>query len=208
MIQNIEKAVGHPLQWFICLLHTNELPLRHLFQTLEGPTTGPTSSSGGIWKAIQSCESLPIAPFQPIADGEGLPDFSTTIQQSLSRDQQYLYKIIQAVRQGHVSQDLARQRPGPVSHSRWITLACRVCQLYVALEKPSVALQRICHFVVTNYAPNWFAIKCRPSCCDGPKHLHAATQLVKLLPKEVADIVKPYIARNAYYVILKTCCWQ
>jgi hypothetical protein len=85
VIQNIEKAVGHPLQWFICLLHTNELPLRHLFQTLEGPTTGPTSSSGGIWKAIQSCESLPIAPFQPIADGEGLPDFSTTIQQSEQR---------------------------------------------------------------------------------------------------------------------------
>ena len=29
VIQYIEKAVGHPLQWFICILHTNELPLRH-----------------------------------------------------------------------------------------------------------------------------------------------------------------------------------
>src|SRR5688572_12507185 len=75
----------------------------------------------------------------------------------------------------------------------------RVCRLYVAVEKPSMALHWLCHFVVTNYGPDWFAIKCRPSCYDGPKNLYLATQLVKLVPKGVADIVKPYIARDAYY---------
>ena len=35
VIQFLEKAKGHPLQRFIYLLHTNELPLRHLFLKLD-----------------------------------------------------------------------------------------------------------------------------------------------------------------------------
>ena len=32
--------------WFICLLHTNELPLRHFFTNLDGKTRGKDSFSG------------------------------------------------------------------------------------------------------------------------------------------------------------------
>ena len=35
----LEKSLGRRLMWSICLLHTNELPLRHLFTDLDGPTT-------------------------------------------------------------------------------------------------------------------------------------------------------------------------
>lgn len=35
-IRNIEIDVN----WFICILHCNELPFRHLFQKLDGTTTG------------------------------------------------------------------------------------------------------------------------------------------------------------------------
>ena len=31
VIRMIEKSLGKSLQWIICLLHINELPLRHLF---------------------------------------------------------------------------------------------------------------------------------------------------------------------------------
>lgn len=31
VIRNMELKLGRPLQWFICQLHANELPLRHLF---------------------------------------------------------------------------------------------------------------------------------------------------------------------------------
>ena len=187
------------LQWFICLLHTNELPLRHLFQKLDGQTSGSTTFSGPIGKAIQSCEGLSIVNFKPIVDGSGLPDMPKKVVEDLSRDQQYLYKIVNAIRVGVVCDDLARQKPGPINHSRWLTLACRVCRLYVATEAPHEHLQILTHFIVTNYGPNWFSIKCKPTCIDGPKHVFVATQLTKHLPPSVATIVRPYIARNAYF---------
>ena len=31
VIVSLEKHLKKPLQWFVCLLHTNELPFRHLF---------------------------------------------------------------------------------------------------------------------------------------------------------------------------------
>ena len=33
-IASLETLIGRPLQWVICLLHLNELPLRHVFQNL------------------------------------------------------------------------------------------------------------------------------------------------------------------------------
>ncbi|GBM67381.1 hypothetical protein AVEN_216966-1 [Araneus ventricosus] len=47
-IRCLELKLGKPLQWVICLLHFNELTLRHLFEMLDGPTNGPKSYSGNI----------------------------------------------------------------------------------------------------------------------------------------------------------------
>ena len=52
VIQILERDLRRPLHWCICLLHTNELPLRHLFQKLDGPTTGDKSFYGHIGQAI------------------------------------------------------------------------------------------------------------------------------------------------------------
>ena len=38
VIRQIELSIERPLQWCIFLLHTNDLPLRHLLQHLK--TTG------------------------------------------------------------------------------------------------------------------------------------------------------------------------
>ena len=49
----VEERLGRPLQWSICLLHCNELPLRHVFRLLDGVTiTGPDSFFGKIGKMI------------------------------------------------------------------------------------------------------------------------------------------------------------
>ena len=45
----------------------------------------------------------------------------------------------------------------------------------------------------------WFAIKCKPCCINGPKHVFSAINCVKQLPKESATIAKCYISRNAYF---------
>lgn len=60
VLRNLEKQLKMPIHWFICLLHFNELPLRHLFEKIDGSTTGPKSSSGPIGKAIGDCESKQV----------------------------------------------------------------------------------------------------------------------------------------------------
>ncbi|KAK2578324.1 hypothetical protein KPH14_012625 [Odynerus spinipes] len=62
-IRYLEQQLGRLLQWLICLLHANELPLRHLFTTLDGSTSGPREYSGPIGKALVSCESKSVVTF-------------------------------------------------------------------------------------------------------------------------------------------------
>ena len=42
VITLFEKYRGRKVHWSVCLLHTNELPLRHLFEKFDGPTSGKT----------------------------------------------------------------------------------------------------------------------------------------------------------------------
>ena len=40
-IASLEPLLQRPLQWVICLLHCNELPLRHVFKALDETTKSP-----------------------------------------------------------------------------------------------------------------------------------------------------------------------
>jgi len=60
VIRRLELALNKPLQWVLCLLHANELPLRHLMTYLDGKTTSPQGFSGPIGSALSDCEHLPI----------------------------------------------------------------------------------------------------------------------------------------------------
>ena len=51
-IPYLEKFLGHPVHWEICLLHINELPFRALFQHYDGKTSGPTAFKGPIGKSL------------------------------------------------------------------------------------------------------------------------------------------------------------
>ena len=48
-IRCLEEKLGRPLQLVVCLLHCNELPLRHVF-LLDGTTKSPDSFSGPVGK--------------------------------------------------------------------------------------------------------------------------------------------------------------
>ena len=47
-IHYLELFLQRPLQWSICMLHLNELALRHTFTTLDGSTKSPDKSTGPI----------------------------------------------------------------------------------------------------------------------------------------------------------------
>ena len=163
-IRLLEIELKRPLQWFICMLHINELPLRHILLKLDGVTTGPRAFSGRIGKAIQDCEKLPILTFAAI-DGPDLPALSKDID--LSTDQRYLYDMCCSIKTGKCDDDLANKKPGPVNHSRWLTTATRILRLYVATEKPSKKLMTLSSYVVKVYVPVWFSIKTKWSCIHG-----------------------------------------
>lgn len=120
------------MQWIICLLHLNELPFRHLFEYIDGSTSGPRTFSGTIGKDLETCEKKTVVRFKNIL--AEIPEF---ISQYITTDQTYLYNIVKAVSTGLLSKDLANKTPGKMSHARWLTRANRILRLYVSVESPS-----------------------------------------------------------------------
>lgn len=195
VIRLLEKRLQRPLQWIICLLHLNELPLRHLFAKLDGTTTGPNTYSGAIGKLLDDCEKRPVIVFERI---EGmLPDISNV--KDLSSDQRYLYDITSAVISGKCSPDLSNRSPGKMSHARWLTKANRILRLYVATEIPTNELKQLAVFVVKVYSPIWFEIKLNPTCKDGARHFWKLVYYSRYLPQELQSVVDPVLRRNAFF---------
>ena len=195
VIRLLELTLRRPLQWLICLLNANELPLRHLMQKLDGGTQGPNVFSGFIGKALQTCEQLPVVQYSTIMF-ENCP---TVDGADLSTDQQYMYDMCIAVSSGQCSPDLALQKPGPIVHSRWLTMANRVLRLYVATNNPSDNLQTLVLYVMKVYAPIWFHVKTKPLCSDGARHLWRLIKYTRYLSPELREIVDPVIQRNGFF---------
>jgi len=87
VIWRLEETFEHPLQWLVCLLHTNELLLRHLFEAVDGATTGPRGFPGSIGKRLLTCSEQPVSSFEPVQLTEQL---SNVDPKELSTDQRYL----------------------------------------------------------------------------------------------------------------------
>lgn len=196
VIRLIEEKIDKPLQHAICLLHLNELPFRHLLKTLDGATKGPSTFSGPIGTAIQTCENLPLCEFEPITvqwveEMPGMTDLST--------DQQYLLDICSAVSGGVCPLNLSRKKPGPTVQSRWLTTACRVLRLYVSTHQPSEELKHIAAYILKVYAPVWFSIKKEPSITNGARHLWKIIHLSRFLPIHLRDVIDRVIQRNAFF---------
>lgn len=127
----VEVKLGRRLIWLICALHTNELPLRHLITALDGKTLS-NKWSGTIGKMLNTATELEINhSFIKLSIGEPLISLSDNVVKSLSTDQAYGYRIIQAIRTGNLPRDLALLQIGPVSHSRWLT-ANRLCRIWIS----------------------------------------------------------------------------
>ncbi|GBN52287.1 hypothetical protein AVEN_51174-1 [Araneus ventricosus] len=62
----MELILNRPLQWFVCQLHVNELPLRRRFAHVDRITTGRKSLTGEIRKSLAGCEKLFLVSSTPI----------------------------------------------------------------------------------------------------------------------------------------------
>lgn len=61
IIRLFEQHLQRPLHWSVCLLHFNELPFRHLYNTLEKSfTKGPTTSTGRLAAVLGICDTIQV----------------------------------------------------------------------------------------------------------------------------------------------------
>lgn len=194
VIRLLEIKLKRPLQWFVCLLHFNELPLRHLFEKIDGATSGPKTHCGPIGKQLNECESLPVVNFVSISCN--LPEVDANV---LSTDQKYLFLICKAIDSGKCSVELANLKPGNLSHSRWLTKANRLLRLYISTENPTFELKLIVEFIIRVYAPSWFRIKINSSVNYGTKHLFEFIQSSRYLDDKYLKIIDPVITNNAFF---------
>ncbi|GBM06419.1 hypothetical protein AVEN_266369-1 [Araneus ventricosus] len=119
----LAREIARPLQWVVCQLHYNELPLRHLIKHLDGPTTGPQGISGPIGKMLSNCVHLPInETFVQILGN--FPINEKNVSVNFSTDQKYLKDICLAVASGHCSPTLANKKHGKLSHGSQLPADC------------------------------------------------------------------------------------
>ena len=193
IIAILEKRIGKPLQWIICQLHANELPLRHLITKLEGKTTGPVGFTGKIGKQLKDCEMRPIVDFQRIPGEQIILDTD-----DLSTDQKYLLDVYHAVSSGNCSESMACRQPGKMAHSRWLTTANRILRLYMATESPDESFIHIVNFIMEVYTTMWFLIKCNSSISNASQHLFQTIRRIRKLDIKTQRIVSPVVQRNRY----------
>ena len=207
-IHLIEVGKGEKVLWDICLLHTNELPLRHLMKDQGMETSGKNSFTGDIGKMIKEDVHLfeVNERFETISVGEDLPEIPEEIVSQLSTDQKYLYKVVKMIRTGHLDHNVLKQVVGCLNHSRWLTCASRLCRLWLSKHsfrrnsKNYKSLKILIRFIVSVYAKMWFEIKCSPHILNGPRHMLKTVQLVSTYCTDsVKQVVMPVIQRGAWH---------
>ena len=130
-IRGLEELLNKPLQWIVCLLHTNELSLRHVFGALDGSTSGPDTFAGPTGKKLHGpVSNWTTTRFKPLSVPSSIfPILPEQVVSDLSTDQFYACNICWALIHGNVDDDLAYLEVGPIVHSRWLTLGCRILLL-------------------------------------------------------------------------------
>ena len=200
----LEKLLNRKLFWVICQIHTNELPLRHLIENIDGKTSSKGGFSGPIGKKLPEVNSFvknlqfPTIPLlQPLVN---IPD---EILDQMSTDAKLSYRLVKALSIGEMSPELAGMKAGPLCHSRWLTTGMAVMFLWTSdhgfkgetLDK----LKDIVTFVVQVYFPMFFEIKVKHTIVDAPKHIVTQLKLVKQQSMHVQEIVKPFVQSSAWF---------
>ena len=207
-IHLIEAAKKEKVLWDICLLHINELSLRHLMKDQGMETSGANSFTGELGDLVKDEVHLYEVNnnFEILDFGCELRELPEEVIADLSTDQKYLYQIVKMIITGELDHDVLKQVIGPVNHSRWLTTGNRLARSWVSkhsYRKNSriyKSLKIIVSYIVSVYAVMWFDIKCKPNILHGPSHMLKTVQLVeKYCSAKVKEVVEPVIQRGGYH---------
>ena len=188
------------MQWVIWLLHLNKLPLRHVFQNLDGITSGPDSFSRPIGRQLNGAVSeWKVVTFKSVPNPK-FPVIPNSLMHDLISNQYYGFRICSMVMLGSVDANLEFLKVGRLNYSGWLTLGCHILQFYVAEEKPTSNFSTLAAFLIKVNFPGWFQIKFNNKITDGPKnYLNILTQVMRFPNKIIQDIAVAVLQQVAYF---------
>ena len=195
---------GERVVWSICLLHLNELPLRHIVEEVDGATDSSNTFKGPLGKMLPDVDKFELKmTFRAVGAAEDAFEVADKVIDDLSTDQKMLLLACQSVIAGRLKIELLSLKPGPICHSRWLTLAIRFLLLWMSKHELSGKnlsnLKNIVHFIVVSYAPQWFKIKQEGNLGTASIHLFNQIRILKKLKAPILGIAKTNVARNSYF---------
>jgi len=200
---HIEKILGRPCQRVVCLLHHCELPLRKLFEFLDGSTSGPNSFSGTVGKMIAKnvWEEKPIN-FEPL-NMKDFPKLTVEVEKNLSNDAKHLHQLAVQVNTGSLTKNAMKKKIGPLCHSRWLTLATRILRLYIALSPNNTVfskIKKLARYIIGVYWKMHINVKHRSSILQAPMHVCDELNSINALVSEPAEkkLLHESLQRNCY----------
>lgn len=119
--------------------------------------------------------------------------------QLMNTDQKHLLDVCVAISTGECPQGLAQSKGGPIDSSRWTTTAARTLRWYMGTTAPSAELKKLVKYIMTVYAPVWVAIKTKPRCIEGSKHLSMLIKTSRYLPLAERSAVDRAIQKSGFY---------
>ena len=127
----LEELLGRRLYWGICSLHCNELPLRHLITNLDGPTSSDKGYMGPVCSLLSKVNDMPCNPgYKALPGGEDLIKLTEEVLISMSSDQRICYKLVEAVKEGNLPQEMQYMQCGPLCNARWLTTGQRLIYMW------------------------------------------------------------------------------
>ena len=173
-----------------------------MFAALDGATSGPDTFAGPIGKKIHGpVSSWPVTQFKQVfVPISSFPKLPPHVIDDLSTDQYYAYKICLAIITGNCDDDLQYLEVGPVVHSRWLTLGCRILRYYVSLDEPPQNLEILVNFCLTVYFPTWFEIKLYNQLTHGSKvFFNLIKRINSLTNQDLRQVAQNVVQRNGYF---------
>ena len=111
----------------------NELPLRHLIESLDGKTTSKDGFSGPIGKMLSRVNTMSQkSSFEAITGTEELIELPEKVVKDMSTDSSLCYQLLVALRTGELRSELATRICGNIVHSRWLTTGQSLIMLYMS----------------------------------------------------------------------------
>ena len=95
MLAHLDKLLDRKCFWVVCMLHTTELPLRHLFSMLDGKTNSKDGWTGPIGKLITTVNNMKrVTNFDAIPGLELLIEIPDEIVKKMFTDSALCYRLL------------------------------------------------------------------------------------------------------------------